>query len=139
MKTLKLGLIVSAIVFLFIACNQTPTVNTNTNTSGSSNGNKTAVATTPTDTLAEGRKLYNQNCAACHRVNGTGGKIDIEGKTLDPDDLTSEKIAKFPDDKIYGYIVNGVPDEGMPSFKDKLKEPQIREVVRFIRAELQKK
>jgi mono/diheme cytochrome c family protein len=137
MKTLKSGLIISAIALLFIACAQNPSVNTTGN--GNGNGNNTTINAPPADTLAEGRKLYNQNCAACHRANGTGGKIDIEGKTLDPDDLTSEKIAKFPDDKIYGYIVNGVPDEGMPSFKDKLKEAQIREVVRFIRADLQKK
>lgn len=134
MRTLKSVLICAAIATFLFAC----TANNPVNTSG--NANSPAAPGTPaTDTLATGRKLYNQNCAACHRVNGAGGKLDFEGKTLDPEDLTSEKMVKTSDDKLYGYIFDGIPDEGMPAFKEKLKEPQIREIVRFIRAELQKK
>ena len=95
-------------------------------------------APTPEDTLAIGRKLFKQNCATCHKEDGTGGKITIEGKTINPDDLTSDKIKKFDDDKITGYIFNGVEDEGMPAFKGKLSEAQIREIVRFVRVDLQK-
>ena len=64
--------------------------------------------------------------------------MTIEGKTINPDDLTSEKIKKFSDEKISGYIVNGVVDEGMPAFKDKLTEAQIREIVAFVRTDIQK-
>ncbi len=64
--------------------------------------------------------------------------MTIEGKTINPDDLTSEKIKKFSDEKISGYIMNGVVDEGMPAFKDKLSEAQIREVVQFIRKDFHK-
>ncbi|MER3633248.1 MAG: hypothetical protein C4325_14720, partial [Blastocatellia bacterium] len=64
--------------------------------------------------LALGRKIYMSNCAACHKENGTGGRITIEGKTIKPDNLTSEKIKKFDDAKIYKYIYDGVEDEGMP-------------------------
>lgn len=133
MKSLKFALIISSAAFFLFAC----TANSPVNTSG--NANSTVAPGTPTDTLATGRKLYNQNCAACHRVNGAGGKLDFEGKTLDPEDLTSEKMVRTSDEKLYGYIFDGIPDEGMPAFKEKLKEPQIREIVRFIRAELQKK
>jgi cytochrome c len=52
--------------------------------------------------MAQGRKIYMDNCAACHKENGTGGKVTIEGKTINPDDLTSEKIKNFADDKIIG-------------------------------------
>ena len=104
-----------------------------------------AVASTPqqpadtqADLMAQGRKIYMDNCAACHKENGKGGKVTIEGKTINPDDLTSEKIKKFTDEKIYGYVLNGIEDEGMPAFKDKLSEAEIREVVRFVRAEIQK-
>ncbi len=89
------------------------------------------------DELASGRKIYEVNCAICHKEDGTGGEVVIEGKKLKPDDLTSAKIKGFSDDKIIRYIVNGVEDEGMPAFKDKLSEGEIRDVVQFIRTELQ--
>ncbi|MEK7856692.1 MAG: cytochrome c [Acidobacteriota bacterium] len=95
-------------------------------------------ATPPPETLATGKKLYQTNCAACHKEDGTGGKMEIEGKSINPDDLTSAKIKAFPDDKIYGYIYKGIEDEGMPAFKDKLSEAEIREVVRYLRADIQK-
>ncbi|MBN8161775.1 c-type cytochrome [Vibrio vulnificus] len=47
-------------------------------------------------------------------------------------------MRNFDDATIYKYIYNGVEDEGMPAFKDKLSEADIREVVRYIRAEIQK-
>ena len=95
-------------------------------------------AAAPVDELAGGRALYEQNCAACHKEDGTGGKVKIEGKTIKPDDLTSDEIKKFTDEKITGYIMNGVEDEGMPAFKDKLAEAQIREVVIYVRRGIQK-
>ena len=95
-------------------------------------------AAAPVDELAGGRALYEQNCAACHKEDGTGGKVTIEGKTIKPDDLTSDEIKKFTDEKITGYIMNGVEDEGMPAFKDKLAEAQIREVVIYVRRGIQK-
>ena len=64
--------------------------------------------------------------------------MTIEGKTINPDDLTSDKIKKFTDEKISGYIMNGVVDEGMPAFKDKLSEAQIRDVVHYVRRGIQK-
>lgn len=90
------------------------------------------------DELALGRKIYMSNCAACHKENGTGGPITIEGKTIKPHNLTSDHVKKFDDAKIYKYIYEGVEDEGMPAFKDKLSEADIREVVRFIRVEFHK-
>lgn len=105
---------------------------------GTSNGDRTAAPAPTPDLMATGRKLYVDNCAICHKVSGKGGKIEIEGRSISPDDLTSDKIKKMADDRIYGYVFNGIPDEGMPAFKEKLSEAEIREVVRYIRAELQK-
>jgi mono/diheme cytochrome c family protein len=119
-----------------VACGTGPT-----NTTSSNNSTPVPAATaaaTPVDELAGGRSLYSQNCAACHKEDGTGGKMTIEGKSINADDLTSEKIKKFTDEKISGYIINGVVDEGMPAFKDKLTEAQIREVVNYVRRGIQK-
>lgn len=121
---------------LAIACGNAPT---NTTTSNKSTPVPAATAAaTPVDELAGGRALYSQNCAACHKEDGKGGKMTIDGKSLDVDDLTSDKIKKFTDEKISGYIVNGVVDEGMPAFKDKLAEAQIREIVTYVRRGIQK-
>ena len=90
------------------------------------------------DELASGRKLYSASCANCHKENGTGGEVEIEGKKMKPDDLTSAKIKGFSDEKILGYIVNGIEDEGMPAFKGKLSEGEMRDIVKFVRVELQK-
>lgn len=65
--------------------------------------------------------------------------MEIEGRKINPDDLTSEKIKGFSDDKIARYIRDGVEDEGMPSFKDKLSDAQIAEVIKYVRTTIQKK
>ena len=91
------------------------------------------------DELASGKKVYEQNCMACHKADGTGGKIEIEGKKLNPEDLTTEKISNFSDGKLIGYVANGIVDEGMPAFKDKLSEGEIRDVVLFLRKEFHQK
>ena len=103
----------------------------------------TAPARTPEpvatiDEMASGKKLYVDNCANCHKENGTGGEVVIDGRKMKPDDLTSAKIKGFSDDKIIRYIMNGIEDEGMPAFKDKLSEGEMRDLVKFIRVELQK-
>jgi mono/diheme cytochrome c family protein len=90
------------------------------------------------DELASGRNVYKQNCATCHKEDGTGGEMEFEGKKLRPDDLTSAKIKAFSDEKIIGYIMKGVVDEGMPAFEGKLSEGEMRDVVKYVRVELQK-
>lgn len=137
MKNLKLLLIGSAILSTW-ACGGTATQNTATSNANTTNPPAAATPAATPDEIAMGRTIYEQNCAACHKEDGTGGKITIEGKSLNVDDLTSEKIKKFSDEKITGYIVNGVEDEGMPAFKDDLSDDEIKKVVRYVRTGIQK-
>lgn len=125
--------------FFSIACSDNKSPNIAANTVVPANATTTPVPVATINELASGKKVYEQSCANCHKGNGTGGTMEIEGKKLNPDDLTSEKIAKFSDEKIIGYIVNGVPDEGMPAFKGKLSEGEIRDVVKYIRTEFHKR
>ncbi len=90
------------------------------------------------DELASGRTLYASNCANCHKENGTGGEVVVEGRKMKPDDLTTAKIKGFSDDKIIGFMMNGIQDEGMPALKGKISEGEMRDIVKFIRVELQK-
>lgn len=157
MRFLKIVLIIS-VLFLFIwSCAQAPTANNSANNSAA--GETTNAAKNPgggdnanvfnqipadvppavaQNDTASGRKIFMEVCSNCHREDGTGGKITIEGKTINPDNLTTDKMKKMTDEKYFDYIKNGVPDEGMPAFKDKLSDAEIQNVISFIRGELQK-
>lgn len=138
MKYVKIFLILAAISLFIIACTQTETTTNNT-TENTNNAENTKPEPTATpDELTLGRKHFKEQCAKCHKEDGTGGEVVIEGKTLDADNLTSDKMKKMPDEKYIKYITNGIPDEGMPAFKDILSDEEMKEVVRYIREEIQK-
>jgi len=124
-----------------ISCSGETRVSVNTvNTANTTNSSTPAQSPLPAatiDELASGRKVYWVSCQNCHKEDGTGGPMEIEGKKIDPDDLTSAKIKGCSDEKILRYVMNGVPDEGMPAFKGKLSEGEMRDVVKFVRTELQ--
>ena len=69
----------------------------------------------------------------CHKESGKGGKVTIDGKSIDPDDVTTARLKAKPDEKIYEYISDGFPDDGMPAYKDKLSPEQIKAIVSHIR------
>lgn len=131
-KCIAIGMVLVVAILFTFACGPAASPPNVANT------NKQGAPTKPVNDLAAGRELYKQNCAACHRDAGTGGKITIDGKELDPEDLTSEKMKNRSDKKLFDDIVNGLPDDGMPAFREKLTEFQIKEIIRFIRTELQK-
>lgn len=134
MNFLKIGFILSFAALLTIACADT----TPNNMNAPSNAVAAPRPTATIDELAEAREIYLTNCSKCHKEDGTGGKTDTEGTVIDADDLTTEKMKKMADAKYIDYIVNGVPDEGMPAFKGRLTDQQIKDVVKFIRTEIQK-
>ena len=155
MKFLKIVLVISALFLFISSCDQAPTRSnpannsavsktTNTNSTGGDNANvfnQMPVNIPPDvaqDETASGRKIFMEICSNCHREDGTGGKITIEGKTINPDNLTTDKMKKMYDEKYVDYIKNGVPDEGMPAFGDRLSDAEIQNVISFIRNELQK-
>lgn len=144
MHLIKSSLIFAAVAVFAAACSQ-PAVNrsnagivTNANTSAVLNANGTGEVTPNpqrerVEELASGKELFATNCMICHKDDGTGGKVTIKGKNLDADDLTSTKIKGFSDEKIGGYIRDGVEDEGMPAFKDKLTEAEIKTLITHVR------
>lgn len=79
------------------------------------------------------RVFFQQNCAVCHGMKGEGKQI---GEKTAPD-LRSEKIRNDSDEKLFQQISNG--GGGMPAFKYQIDEEKIREMVRFIREEIQSK
>ncbi|MBK7393461.1 MAG: c-type cytochrome [Chloracidobacterium sp.] len=131
MKYLKLALIAATAAIFIAACGQaanTPVVN---NTAPKANQN--AATPAPVAEVASGQELYAKNCMICHKDTGKGGKVTIEGKSIDPDDITTAKMKEKADEKFVGYINDGFPDDGMPAFKDKLTADQVKAIIKHIR------
>lgn len=132
MNSVKLAPVVLA-ALVFAACQQ-PAVNSgntlvNVNTAPQSPPQPTAAL----DIASAGKEIFAVNCQICHKEDGTGGPVTINGKKLVPDNLTADKIKAMTDEKLIGYVTNGVEDEGMPAFKDKLSSEEIKMVVAHVR------
>lgn len=140
MKIIKIGLILSAVTLFIFACAENKTtVNTNTVVNAPANAPVNVQPTATLNEMASAEKIFMDNCAKCHKEDGTGGKVVIDGKTLNAESLTSAHAKKEDDAELIEHIKEGIPDEGMPAFKDRLSDEQIKMVVKYIRADLQKK
>ncbi len=141
MNAIKLCILSLAAALFAVACDPStpaPGSATTSNTSAPiTNTTAVPVQSAAGDGLVMAKELYAMNCMICHKESGKGGKITIEGKTIEPDDLTKDSLKKAPDEKLIGYVTNGIPDEGMPSFMDKLTPEEIKSVISHVR-ELQK-
>ncbi|MDQ3179678.1 MAG: cytochrome c [Acidobacteriota bacterium] len=150
MKFLKLGFVLMALTLFIIACAENKQANNTlpSNTISVSNNNSSANANITNinaqqgakmDETASVKKIYMEKCVRCHKEDGTGGKVEIEGTTINAENFTADKMKNMTDVKYIGYIENGVPDEGMPAFKGKLTDDEIKNLVKFIRSEFQGK
>ena len=102
MSSFKFGFITCALALTLLACSSGKTGNAIT---GNDNPANIAQNAQPPETVEIGRKLYKQTCAACHKESGKGGKMVFEDKTINPDDLTSDKIKHLSDQK-YSRVYN---------------------------------
>ena len=94
---------------------------------------KNPVAATP-DSVGEGKRIYQRFCASCHGANAEGGA----GNDLIPaaPDLTDKEWKHgSTDGEIFAVIKNGVPpDLNMIPFGDQMKDPEIWNVVNYLRS-----
>lgn len=86
--------------------------------------------------LKEGKKLYDQNCSACHGPSGLGD--GVAGKQLKPPPsniAASAKMRMSTDGYLYWTIAEGGVSlhTAMPPFKGALKEDQIWQIILYIR------
>ena len=85
---------------------------------------------------ANGKALYDANCAACHGPNGDGDTVI--GKTLQASDLRSPELLKKTDKELSASIVDGKNNK-MPPFKGKLKTEEVTALLKYVRETLAKK
>ena len=99
---------------------------------------KNPVASTP-ESVAAGKPLFTRYCASCHGINATGGS----GSDISPPapDLTDAEWAHGDTDgEIFYVIKNGVPpDLNMEPWGDRIKDPDIWNVVNYVRSLAKKK
>ncbi|MGE5775981.1 MAG: c-type cytochrome, partial [Chloroflexota bacterium] len=106
--------------------------------------------TTP-EALADGKKLYAQNCAACHGESGAGDGVFADdlaqaGKTSTQNmagvpEMARQRPANFTDPKrmlgaspalLQGKILRGGMGTGMPMWGSIFTEKQIWDLVAYI-------
>jgi mono/diheme cytochrome c family protein len=126
--------------FLYSCTNNAPS--NNSGATASTNSATAPKASVNTSLAAEdtstGRELYVAQCAKCHKESGEGGEVVLDGRKMKADNLTDDRRKRLTDEKMIKVMVDGIPDEGMPSYKDKLSEAEMREIVKYIRVDLQK-
>jgi mono/diheme cytochrome c family protein len=159
MNFLKIGLLLSALTFFIVACAQTNPGN-KAATANSANNKAVVVNTTPAaanqspensakpnESLTSGQstevvsasETFKTICAKCHKETGEGGEMTVNGKKLKVPNFKSERMKNDDDADFIDAITNGIPEDGMPAFKDKLNEEQIKNLVQYIRKDIQGK
>ncbi len=72
-----------------------------------------------------GHEIYQANCMSCHNEGGLG---DIGPNLVDKYWLYADGSPEL----VYGFILEGNPEGGMPSWVDKLEEEDLYAVVAYI-------
>jgi putative heme-binding domain-containing protein len=86
-----------------------------------SDDNRNAISPTA---IEAGRHLFLEACSACHGQNGAGG----HGPSL----IDGQQVRQLSDAQLLQSIQKGIPGTDMPA--SPLPEPQIRQVVAFVRS-----
>jgi len=75
--------------------------------------------------IAEGKKLYEKNCAMCHGsgVEASGGSMGVPLRGLSGYMSDAEQLK---------VVTNGRPDSGMPSFGSSLGRERIWEILAYV-------
>jgi mono/diheme cytochrome c family protein len=89
---------------------------------------KPAASSGAAQVSAETKELYRSKCQACHAADGTGSTV---GKNLGAKDFHSSEVSAQSDAALMEVVKKGKGK--MPSYDGKLTDPQIRELVKYIR------
>ena len=83
--------------------------------------------------IEDGKKLYSRHCASCHGPSGKGdGGMALSGGT--PANLTDETWDHGSSDGEIFVVIRDGTSTDMESYKEKLTEKQIWNLVNFIRS-----
>src|SRR5689334_21133337 len=123
MTILNFGAVLISALFILYGCSATKTENVAQNTVATNVPTNIQSSETPNE-VAMGAKLEQNITTKSYNDIGTDGKITVDRKQLETDNLTCKKITAFTDEKIANYIKIGVEDVCLSQFKYKLTEDQ---------------
>jgi cytochrome c oxidase cbb3-type subunit 3 len=95
-------------------------------------GSIPAWATDASETMAEGRAIYNFRCYFCHGYSGNAKTVAASFLSPAPADFTRASEADLPEAKIIAVLQSGKPGTAMKSFATVLSEREIGSVARFV-------
>ena len=79
------------------------------------------------EAIAEGEKLYNETCTACHGKDGTGGELGP------PVAAQNRRYLRRTDQEVFDAIKSGIQGTQMPPFTGQFTEDQVWRVTAYIR------
>ena len=84
--------------------------------------------------LADGKQVYEANCAGCHGVEGDGNGPAAAALTPKPRNFVQAKFKYGSDDtSLTKTISAGIKGTAMPAWKDSLSADQIKSVLAYVR------
>ncbi len=84
------------------------------------------------ESVAAGRRVYEQHCAACHGRSGWGDGPASELLPRRPADFRAH-VPMHTDGQLYVWITRGIPGSPMPGFRDRLRDEDRWHVVNYLR------
>lgn len=84
--------------------------------------------------VATGQSLFAQNCVPCHGQNGFGDGPLAATLNPPPADFHARHLDDHTDLQLFLWIQNGIPGTAMPSFKNKLTNDEIWNLINFVRS-----
>lgn len=84
-------------------------------------------------TVAAGRAVYAQRCAACHGERGRGDGPAGVGLQPPPADLLLH-VPQHTDGELYHFISRGIPGSAMPAWRSLLSETERWQLVHYLHA-----
>jgi mono/diheme cytochrome c family protein len=87
--------------------------------------------------VADGKKIYDMNCASCHGATGKGDGVAAAALKPKPRDLSDAKYMKTRTwEDLHKVIADGGANNGMsalmPAWKGALKKPQLDNVLAYV-------
>ena len=139
MKFIKISLIFTTLTIFVFACAENNKPESANNTAIVTNSNVIAATEATPDELASAKKIYTETCSRCHKDDGTGGVGEIDGVKIKAPNFASERMKKDSDADWIAVIENGEKSDGMPAYKGKISDAEIKNLVKYIRREFQGK